>query len=139
MAAHVGCLGMEIGVARVTALLPDESVRLDSARLIELYARLGEAEAEAVIARAMGEIAARMGEMERLAQDRQFRTLALASARLCALAERIGMTTMARVAADVLRAALSGDRHSRAATLARLVRIADRSVLAVGDLGRAIS
>jgi hypothetical protein len=46
---------------------------------------------------------------------------------------------MARVAGDVLRAALSGNRHSRAATLSRLLRIADRSVLAVDELGRAIS
>ncbi|MFN0113117.1 MAG: hypothetical protein ACKVPY_00395 [Paracoccaceae bacterium] len=125
-------------MAGVTLLRPDEPVRLESARIIELYARLGESGAGSVVARAGDEIAARIAEMERLAGSGQYRAVALSSARLSALAERIGMTTMARVAADVLRAALTGDEHARAATLCRLARIAGRSVSAVDDLGRAI-
>jgi hypothetical protein len=130
---------MEGSVARVTVLHPEEPVRLESGKLIELYARLGETGAEAVVARAMEEICARVAEMERLSEAGQFRDVALSSTRLTAVAGRIGMTTMSTVAVDVLRAALSGDRHGLAATLARLFRIADRSIGAVNDLGRAIS
>ncbi len=44
------------------------------------------------------------------------------------------MLTLARIAGDVLRTADAGDVAAQAATLARLVRIADRSLNAVWDL-----
>lgn len=44
------------------------------------------------------------------------------------------MLTFARVAGDVLRATDAGDASAQAATLARLVRIGDRSLNAFWDL-----
>ena len=44
------------------------------------------------------------------------------------------MTTLARVARDVLRPAPSHDAAALGATLARLVRIGERSLMAVWDL-----
>lgn len=53
---------------------------------------------------------------------------------LARLAVQVGMTSLARVAGDVAQCAARGDLVGQSATLARLVRIGDRSLTAVWDL-----
>jgi hypothetical protein len=53
---------------------------------------------------------------------------------IAAIADQIGMQTLARVARDVTACVDTGDRTGLAATLARLMRIGERSLTAVWDL-----
>lgn len=118
----------------LAVLRHEEGVRLDPDPLVALYSELGENGAERVICRAMEELAARLSEMMRHADEGQIEPLIRSARLLGKVADQIGMATLARVATDVVRTAEAGDLTSQAATLARLVRIGDRSLTAVWDL-----
>lgn len=118
----------------LAVLRHNEGVRLDPDRLVALYSDLGEAGAEQVVCRAMEELAGRLTEIQRFADDGDLLAMTRSARLLVKVAEQIGMLTFARVAGDVLRATAAGDRPAQAATLARLVRIGDRSLNAVWDL-----
>lgn len=118
----------------LAVLRHEEGVRLDPDPLVALYSELGENGAERVICRAMEELAARLSEMMRHADEGQIEPLIRSARLLGKVADQIGMATLARVATDVVRTTEAGDLTSQAATLARLARIGDRSLTAVWDL-----
>ena len=118
----------------LAVLRHNEGVRLDPDRLVALYSDLGEAGVEQVVCRAMEELAGRLTEIQRFADDGDIAAMTRSARLLVKVAEQIGMLTFARVAGDVLRATAAGDRAAQSATLARLVRIGDRSLNAVWDL-----
>ncbi len=120
--------------AEITVLRHDEAVRLDPDCLLELYASLGERRAERVVAAAMAEIAARMGELDRHVATGDAAGAARCADRLVAVARQIGMTGLARVATDVVAATSAADNAARAATVARLGRLGHRSLAAVWDI-----
>lgn len=121
-------------MAKLAVLHHDEGVRLDPNCLVALYSELGEAGAEQVVCKAMEELSARLTEMQRFADEGRTPALVRSARLLIKVAEQIGMLSFARVAGDVLAAAEAGDAAGQAATLARLVRIGDRSLNAVWDL-----
>lgn len=121
-------------MAKLAVLHHDEGVRLDPDCLVALYSELGESGAEQVVCKAMEELAARLTEMQRFADEGRTAGLVRSARLLIKVAEQIGMLTFARVAGDVLSAASAGDAAGQAATLARLMRIGDRSLNAVWDL-----
>lgn len=121
-------------MAEISVLHHQEGVRLDPDRVVALYAELGEAGAEAEMCRSIEELAAQLGSLQQAARAANAAALVEASGRLGRLAEQIGMVSLARVAADVGTAALRGDAAGMAATLARLVRVGDRSLTAVWDM-----
>jgi hypothetical protein len=120
--------------AELAALRHDEGVRLDPDCLAELYADLGEHRAERVFGTAVEDISARLGDLERAAQLRDVAGLVRAADRLAHVARQVGMTSVVRVAGDVLIAARAGDVAAIGATAARLARIGDRSLAAVWDI-----
>jgi len=121
-------------VAKLAVLRHDEAVRLDPDRLVALYSELGEAGAEQVVCKAMEELVSRLTEIQRFADEGKAAALVRSARLLIKVAEQIGMQTFARVAEDVVRSVNAGDTAALAATLARLVRIGDRSLNAVWDL-----
>ena len=121
-------------VEQIITLAQNEIVRLDSDRLGELYAQLGEAGAEDVVCRAMEELAVRLSHSERLFRQNEMSDLRKSARSLVAIAEQIGMHSVARVAQDVTQCIDDGDRVALAATLARLLRIGERSLTAIWDL-----
>jgi hypothetical protein len=118
----------------LAVLRHEEGVRLDPDPLVALYSELGESGAERVVCRAIEELAARLAEMLRHADDGAAGALIKSGRTLAKVAEQIGMSTLARIAGDVINATEAGDYAGQAATLARLVRIGDRSLTAVWDL-----
>src|SRR5690606_39488732 len=82
----------------------------------------------------MEELAARLTEIRRFADEGNPAAMRRSTRLLIRVAEQVGMLTFARVAGDVLRATDAGDPAAQAATLARLLRIGDRSLNAVWDL-----
>ncbi len=110
-----------------------EVVRLERRCLADLYAQLGEPAAEEVICRAMEELAMRIAMLDRSQAAGDWAALAKGARSLVAIAEQVGMTLLAHVAADVTHCAERCDVPATAATLARLVRTAERSLTAVWD------
>ena len=121
-------------VSLLAVLRHEEGVRLNPDPLVALYSELGESGAERVICRAMEELAARLSDMMRHADEGGSDALVRSARLLGKVADQIGMATLAQVAMDVVRTTEAGDLTSQAATLARLVRIGDRSLTAVWDL-----
>lgn len=109
-------------------------MRLDQDQLSALYLQLGQSGAEDVVCRAIEELAVRLSHCERLWRQQDDPGLRKCARSLIAIAEQIGMNTLARVAGDVTSAADTGDRAATAATLFRLIRIGERSLTAVWDL-----
>ncbi|QBF29907.1 hypothetical protein CFI11_01565 [Thalassococcus sp. S3] len=118
----------------ITTLMQSEAVRLDPDRLGALYRQLGEANAEDVVCRAVEELAVRMTHCERLWRQEEWSQLRKSARSLIAIAEQVGMPLLSRVAKDVTQSIDGGDRVATAATLARLMRVGERSVTAVWDL-----
>ncbi len=123
-----------IVVAVVFTLVQDEIVRLDPEQLGGLYHQLGETGAEDVVCRAIEELAVRLAHCERLWRLKDPEGLRKCTRSLIAISGQIGMTTLARVAGDVICTIDSGDSAAVGATLFRLLRIGERSLMAVWDL-----
>ena len=119
---------------QVTLLKQNEVVGLDAARLEELYTQLGEADAENVVCRALEELAARLSHTERCYREIRVTDMRKSARSLIAIAEQIGMLKLAQVAGDVTRCIDESDRVGLAATLARLLRIGERSLSEIWDL-----
>ncbi|OWU76164.1 hypothetical protein ATO3_07005 [Marinibacterium profundimaris] len=100
----------------------------------DLYLQLGEAGAEDVVCRAIEELAVRLSHCERLWRRDDLDGLRKCARSLIAIAEQVGMNSLARVAGDVTQAIDACDGVATSATLTRLIRIGARSLTAVWDL-----
>ena len=118
----------------VRTMRPEAVVQVDRERLDHLYAQLGASNAEQIVSRAMEELAARLDKVEGSYKKGQFDEMQKAARSMIAISEQIGMETFARVASDVNMLATQDDGAALAATVARLKRIGERSLLAVWDL-----
>jgi len=121
-------------VREVAVLAHEESVRLDRETLGTLVRDLGPNGAEIVLARAMEEIAQRLESLAEPHQSGRWAELARRARGLKAIAEQVGMTTLARVAGDVASCATRFEAPALGATLARLDRITYCSLTELWDL-----
>ena len=117
-----------------TLLKQTEHVRLDQDRLGELYVQLGESGAEDVVCRAMEELAIRLAHTERLYRQNHTDDMRKSVRSMIAIADQIGMKSLASVARDVTHCIDCGDKTALAAVLARLLRIGEGSLTAVWAL-----
>lgn len=120
-------------VANILTVMHNETIRLDPGKLSELYAQLGEAGAEDVVCRAIEELAVRLSHCERLWRQCDMPNLRKSARSLIAIADQIGMSTMAGIARDVTRVIDSEDQPAIAATLFRLLRVGEKSLTAVWE------
>lgn len=111
-----------------------EVARFDPARLEQLCREKGEAVAETEAAEALGLISKLLRDVTSDAVRLNDVALLELITALNTAADSIGMSTLARVALDVRVCVEQGDRAARAATLARLCRVGDRSIHAIFDL-----
>lgn len=118
----------------VKKLRPEGVVRVDKERLDQLYAQLGASGADGVVSRAMEELAVRMAKVESCYKKGQLDEMQRAARSMIAISEQIGMETFASVASDVNSLATLDDGTALAATVDRLMRIGENSLLAVWDL-----
>ncbi|MGK7651128.1 MULTISPECIES: hypothetical protein [unclassified Roseovarius] len=118
----------------ITLLNQTEVVQLDEGRLEQLYLQLGEAGAEDVLCRALEELAVRLSHTERCFRCNRVQDMRKSARSLIAIAEQIGMSKLAGVARDVTQSIDLHDEVAMAATLSRLLRIGERSLLEVWDL-----
>lgn len=118
----------------LTYLNPDESVRLEARVLGELYLELGEAGAQNVVERAIEDLAQRLSDAEQMYRNGDYHALRKTVRSMVAVAEQIGMWSLARRAQDLVACIDAGDPVALAAVLGRLMRIGERSLNAVWDL-----
>lgn len=117
----------------ITTLAPEEPARLDTETLSDLYGDMGPRAAEEAVCRAMEELAVRLSEAERAFRRDDWVAVNTCLHRVTAIARQIGMVGLVRVARDCRACLQSGDGVALAATLARLLRTGERSLLAMWD------
>lgn len=114
----------------IAMLRMEEPAQFNPEKLETLCDRLGELEAEEAVADALGRIAHVVRNLPSI-PDGMLREEIGA---LAIDADLIGMSTLARVSRDVVRCMARRDAIAVAATLARLVRVGERSLHAVWEL-----
>ena len=122
-----------MGETAVNVLEFDERVQLDPRPLEALHQDMGSDAAEAVLRRAMRELALRLARIEMRDGIQTMADLAQAARGIVGIASEIGMTSLAEVASDVAAAAGRCDVPAAAATAARLARIGDHSLMAAWE------
>lgn len=121
-------------MSEVIRIRLSEPVQLDQARLDTLYAQLGETGAENVMCRAMEELAVRLSQCETFWRAQNKVQLRKHARSLIAIADQIGMQTLAMVADSVTDCVDTKDDVALAATLSRMLRIGERSLAAVWSM-----
>jgi hypothetical protein len=121
-------------VTTIQRLKCSEAVRLDQSQLEVLYQSLGAVGADKVVNHALEELASslmRVGTQYRSGETDELRTSIRG---VIAAAQQVGMTLLARVGRDVLELSQGYDATAFAATMARLERIGESSLVAVWEL-----
>lgn len=118
----------------VEKLRPEAVAQVDRERLDDLYVQLGTSGADGVVSRAMEELAVRLGRVEKCHKRGEMDELRRAARSMIAISEQIGMQTFASVAKDVSDLASGDDGTALAATVERLTRIGENSLLAIWDM-----
>lgn len=118
----------------LAVLRHDEGIRVDAERLVTIYAGRSKREAEEVLQRGIEDLAARVADMRRHFDEADWPALIRSARFAVRMAEPLGMASFSLVAQDLIRATGAADGPARAATMARLLRIAERSATAIRDL-----
>ena len=120
---------MDMGNLAVLTL--DEAVRLDAGRMGDIVDELGERAAQNVIGVALEQLAHALAEARRADMAR----LVAQADLLSRLAWQMGLVSLAGVAVDVGACADRRDATAVGATLARLMRVGNRSLTQIWDDG----
>lgn len=120
--------------ASVTALAPQDVLRVDAEPLIRLQASQGHQAAQEAVLRAREEIALRLGRI-----DERFRAgdraAVLREARgIADAAGPVGLADLVRAAGHAATCAGRNDPAALAATVARVCRLGDRALSMIGTL-----
>lgn len=111
----------------------EEPVRLDRDQLELLYVQLGTSGADHLVTHALEELAVSLARVRKQYRRGRIDELRVSMRTLKALARQVGMTLLARVAQDVLDLTERDDAAALGATIARLARIGENSLIAIWD------
>ncbi len=109
-------------------------MRLDHDQLEVLHLQLGAAGADQVVAQAMEEMAVLLSKVERHHREGKLEDVGIGVKSIVTIAQQVGMTSLARVGRDVISLIAGFDSAAYGASVARLVRIGESSLVAVWDL-----
>ncbi len=112
-----------------------EPARLDRIRLEEIIVEFGETGAERMVGRALDTIAIRLNRCERAWRADDLTQIEASAQDLLTHAVQIGLISLERAAVNVVDAAQSGDPAAIGATVARMVRIGEASLMCAWDMG----
>ncbi len=113
---------------------PSERIIIDSARLEEVFRRLGDRGAEAYVMEAVEAISDLLAEVDGFVRNDQLAEIAPRAQQVSRISAEIGLTSLARVSRDMGIAAARDDVVAYRAVWERLVRIGDRSLSQVWEL-----
>lgn len=114
-------------------------MRQDVEAIAVIYRNLGAPVAEQMIARALGELALTMAGIAEKVRAQELRDLARQLGRLARLAGDLGLSTMAVVAGDARTCLERADGTAFSAVWARLLRVAERSLVTETGLADQLS
>jgi hypothetical protein len=114
----------------VTVFRPRERIRQDGEAIAALYRNLGTATAEQLVTRALGELALTMSGLAAQVRAHDLADVARQLRRLQKMAENLGMISLGTVSGDARTCLNTGDSTAFSAVWARLMRIAERSLVA---------
>lgn len=113
----------------VTALRPREVVRQDVEAIAVIYRNLGAPTAEQMVTRALGELALAMAGIAAQVKAHQLTDLSRQLTRLRRMAENVGLLSLSTVAEDVRVCLERADSTAFSAVWARLIRVAECSLV----------
>lgn len=117
-----------MSITNVVALRPNDHVQHDTAPVMTLYRNLDSVSAGQVVNRALAEIGLAIATLSAAVEAQQLDGLDRQLRRLQQLAENIGLVSIGQVAVDLRTCLDQGDDTAFAAVLARLTRVAERSL-----------
>jgi len=122
------------GVFTVIEMRLAEPVQLDQNRLVEIVARLGARGADDLISQTIEELAILLANVQKAHSAGHFHETEQVAMKIRQLAAHVGMPVLSSVAQDVAGSAKSTDAVATAATVARLSRCGEASLLKIWDL-----
>jgi len=117
----------------VSELRHEEAICLDADRLEEICHQLGYAGGETAICAAMEDLAELLQQAVKKWRRGDLAGLEVTTRQAIGIADRIGMAGLARVAGDVMGLSMGHDGAALAATVARMRRLGEQSLLAIWD------
>ena len=120
-------------MGNLAVLALDEAVRLDAGRMGEIVDELGELAAQNVIGVALEQLAQALATARGAAMGGDMAALVAQADLLSRLAWQMGLVSLAGVAVDVGTCADRRDATALGATLARLMRVGNRSLTQIWD------
>lgn len=118
---------------KVAVIAVEEPVHIDANRVGDIVDELGEHAAQNVIGLALEQIASGLKVVEAAFTDDDLAQVSDRAARLARLAWQVGLVTLSGIAIDVVACCSLRDRPALAATVARLLRVGNRSVTQIWD------
>jgi len=118
----------------IQTLRPCERIKLDRNRLAEIVARLGPHGADELISRTMEELAVLLAKVHKSLRRDDPSSAGRSARKIAEVAAHVGMPLLSKVASDVVVLAGINDGAALAATVARLSRIGEDSLMKVWDL-----
>lgn len=110
-----------------------DQAALDSGHLFELNKKLGATVADNLICQSMEDLAVRLATAERQCRAGNVTELRKLVRQIDALGDQLGLTSLCRVARDVMGCLRGHDPVALAATVARMIRTGEASMSAVWD------
>lgn len=117
----------------VSQIHPRETVILDTDLLEHMCARMGYSKAEAALTAAMEDLAVLLHYTGTLSRANELDTLHTTCRQVRTVARRVGMSALCRVAGDVAGLCHGLDPAALAATIARMQRLGEQSLIAIWD------
>lgn len=111
-----------------------ERVEIDRGRMAEIALRLGRRRADQVIAGAMEDIAVTLAASRRAFARGRFAEAGAAAGRIARIAAHVGLPSLERVALQVAGLASRAEPTAMAASMRRLGRVGEDSLLAAWEL-----
>ncbi len=107
---------------------------LDCGRLEEILLTYGEAGAERFLGRTLEDVAVRLNRLERAWRRNDAKLLARGALDLAQVAESIGLVSLGHAARNVGTTATSGDPVAQSATVCRMIRVGEASLMRIWDI-----
>lgn len=120
-------------MTKIASLGVTESIRVDSRRVQDIVNELGEVAAEGVIQVALEQMAVVIDELQQAVETGNSGQISSQAERLSRLAWQVGLVSLAAVSVDVADCARRQEIVALTATMARTVRVANRSLTEVWD------
>jgi hypothetical protein len=128
LSVGVMCVGDGM-TSGVVTLHPQERVDEDEGAILAIFDRLGPDPGAKLVTRAVGELAMAVTVMCAQVERHELDSLPRSLKRMQAMATGVGLVSLAQVAEDAREVLLRGDATAFAAVWARLVRVAERSLV----------